>query len=176
MILRKINAWLSLLTTVMLLDHAIFNGVWMLSGGSIPRNANSMPWILVIVMMLHAIISIVLGFLGHKGAENRETKSYQKLNKETIIQRASGVLLIVLTALHISGSAGGMRPPKIINAIFLPLFFAIVLMHLAVSGSKAFITLGIGNARFIKAADIIIKVICAITLVIDVVGFYLLLF
>jgi hypothetical protein len=45
--------------------------------------------------------------------------------------------------------------------------------HIAVSVSKAFITLGIGNAKFIKGVDISTKAICAITLVADIVGFYL---
>jgi hypothetical protein len=35
------------------------------------------------------------------------------------------------------------------------------------------ITLGIGNAKTVKAVDIIVKVLCAVTLVADVVGFYL---
>ena len=45
--------------------------------------------------------------------------------------------------------------------------------HYAVSISKAFITLGIGDAKFIKTADIAIKAICATTLIADIIGFYL---
>lgn len=173
MLLRKINAWVSLFTTVLLLDHAIFHAVWMLSGGSIPKNANIMPRILFGLMMVHAIISIVLAILGHKGAEKCKTKSYPKMNKATIIQRAGGVLLIPFTILHIAETAGGMHPPKIVHAIFPPLFFTIALMHVAVSGSKAFITLGIGNAKLIKLIDMVIKVVCGVTLVADIIGFYL---
>ena len=62
MILRKINAWLSLLTTLLFLDHAIFHAVWMLSKGTIEKSADSMPRILFAVMMIHAIVSIVLAF------------------------------------------------------------------------------------------------------------------
>lgn len=173
MILRKLNAWISLATTVLLLNHAIFNAAWMLSRGSISKSANSMPWTLFGLMMIHAIISIILAVLGHKGAEKKNTNSYPKMNKATIVQRASGVSLILFTILHISGTAGGMKPPKIIHAILPPLFFAIALMHVAVSGSKAFITLGIGNSKFIKISDIVIKAICVATLIADVIGFYL---
>lgn len=173
MILRKINAVLSLLTTVMLMNHAIFHAVWMLSRGSIEKSANSMPWILFVLMLLHAIISIIFAILGHKGAEKRKVKSYTQMNKTTIIQRASGVSLILFTVLHISGTAGGLKPPGIIHTILPPLFFAIALMHTAISTSKAFITLGIGNAKLIKLLDIVIKVICGATLIADVIGFYL---
>ena len=47
MILRKINAVLSLFTTVLLMDHAIFLSVWMLSRCSIEKSADFMPRILV---------------------------------------------------------------------------------------------------------------------------------
>lgn len=57
MILRKLNAWLSLFTTLLFLDHAIFHAVWMLSKGTIEKSADSMPKILFVVMMIHAVIS-----------------------------------------------------------------------------------------------------------------------
>lgn len=175
MILRKINAGLSLLTTVMLMGHAIFNAVWMLSRGGITKNANSMPWILFVLMLLHAIISIAFAILGHKGAEKRKTKSYPEMNKATIIQRASGILLILFTIFHIAGAANHFQP-KILHAILHPLFFAVALAHCAVSGDKAFITLGIGNAKFIRAVNVATKIICCATLVAGVIGFYMCLF
>ena len=173
MILRKINAWLSLFTTFMFMDHAIFHAAWMLSRGSIVKSADNMPWILFAMMMVHAVISIVLAVLGHKGEEKRECKSYSNMNIPTNIQRASGVSLIVLTILHVAGTVGILQPPRIIHAILPPIFFAVALMHAAVSTSKAFITLGIGSARFIKIADIVMKALCALTLIADVAGFYL---
>ena len=172
-ILRKINAVISLLTTLMLLDHAVFHGVWMLSGCKIAKSANSMAKILFILMMLHAFISIILAILGHKGAEKRKCNGYSNLNKLTYVQRTSGLLLIVLTILHILGTVGVMQPPKLVHAILPPLFFAITLMHTAISTNKAFITLGVGNAKTIKVIDILVKVICVLTLIVDVVGFYL---
>ena len=95
------------------------------------------------------------------------------MNVSTLVQRISGVLLIPFTALHIAGAVGFMQPPEIVHAILPPLFFALALAHAAVSTSKAFITLGIGNARFIKVADIVIKVICAATLITCVIAFNL---
>jgi hypothetical protein len=52
-------------------------------------------------------------------------------------------------------------------------FFTVALAHTAVSTGKAFITLGLGSAKFVKAADIAVKVICAATLIASLIGFYL---
>ena len=71
------------------------------------------------------------------------------------------------------GATGIMQPPPLIHAIVPPLFFTIVLAHVAVSTPKALITLGFGNTKFIKISGIVIKVICIATLVADIVGFYL---
>ena len=171
--LRKINAGLSLLCTILLLDHAIFLAAWMLSRGAIANNATPLPWILVWAMAAHAILSILLGILGHKGAEKRKCNSYPKLNAATLFQRIGGILLLIFTIPHVAGASGAMTPPQLVHAVLPPLFFTLALAHVAVSASKAFITLGIGNARFIKVAGIAFQVLCAVTLIADVVGFYL---
>lgn len=173
MILRKINAWLSLITAVLFLDHAIFRAVWMLSRGGIEKNAGILTRILFGLMVLHAIISIVLAVLGHKGVEKSKCNSYANMNRMTYIQRTSGVLLLPLTMLHILGTVGVLQPPPAVHAILPPAFFAICLIHTAISTNKAFITLGIGNAKSIKILDIAIKVICGMIWISDVSGFYI---
>jgi hypothetical protein len=173
MLLRKINAIISLLSTFFLLAHAISTSVWMLSRGSAEQLVPFAPWILAGLMALHAFISIDLVISSHVEGEQRKVKSYAGMNRSTIFQRISGVLLIIFTALHIAGVAGALKTPHIIHTILPPLFFAVALAHTAVSTDKAFITLGIGNARFIKAVSVIIKVICAATLIAAIVGFYL---
>ena len=175
MLLRKINATLSLLTTVLLLNHAIFLSVWMLSRCSIAKAENFMPWVLVVLMVVHAIISIVLAILGHKGVEKRKCKEYPKLNVSTTMQRMSGVFMLLLLGLHIAGAANHFQP-KILHAVLHPLFFAVVLSHVAVSGSKAMITLGIGSAKTVKVVDVVIKIICIATFIASVIGFNLCLF
>lgn len=173
MLLRKINAIISLLTTLFLLDHAIFTSVWMLSKGSVKQSAPVAPWILAGLMATHAFISIYFGVLAHMDVEKRKVKTYPKMNRVTIFQRVSGILLIVFTVLHIAGASGAITTPHIINTIFPPLFFTIALAHTAFSTNKAFITLGIGNARFIKAVGVIMKIVCIATLIAAIVGFYL---
>ena len=173
MLLRKINAVISLLTAFFLLDHIIFNSILMFSRGKIEHSASVAPWILTGLMALHAIISIYFAFAGHKGAEKRKCKGYPQMNRVTLFQRISGILLIVFAALHIAGASGAMRTPYVIHMIVPPIFFTLALAHVAFSTDKAFITLGIGNAKFIRCTDVVVRVICTITLVADVVGFYL---
>ena len=173
MILRKINAGLSIICTILLMAHANSHAAWMLSNGSIKVGVKGMSWALVWVMAAHAILSIVLAILGHKGAEKRKCNTYPQLNVQTNLQRMSGMLLILFTALHVAGTVGVLQPPKVVHAILPPLFFAMSLMHVAVSGSKALITLGIGNAKVVKVVDIVVKVLCIITLIASVSGFYL---
>jgi hypothetical protein len=171
--LRKINAVLSLAATGLLLCHAISLAVWMLSRGSVPVPASAIPHALTMVILFHALISIGLMISGHKGAKKQKSKAYPKLNVPTVVQRISGALLVLFTWLHIAGALGLMTPPQVVHAIVPPLFFLLVLGHIAVSGVKAFITLGIGDAKFVKQADFVIKALCAATLVADVIGYYL---
>ena len=173
MLMRKINAVVSLLTAVLLLNHGIFNAVRMISRGTIEKSVTFTSWILFGLMLAHAVISIDLAISAHSETEKQKNKSYPKLNAATIFQRISGMVLIVFAGLHAAGAAGFMTPPKLVHAILPPLFFTIALAHVAVSTSKAFITLGIGNAKFVKAVDIVIKVICAATLIAALTGFYL---
>jgi hypothetical protein len=176
MLLRKINAVLSHIITFLLMDHAIFNAIRMLFAGRIESTFNYAPWILAVLMLIHAALCIYFGISAHKNAEKGEFKGYPKLNAPALLQRISGVLLIVFTALHIAGAAGALVPPRAVQAILSPLFFTVALAHVAVSTSKAFITLGIGNALFIKVVDIVIKVMCAITLAASITGFYITVF
>ena len=173
MLSRKINAVLGLLATCLLLYHAVFLAVWMLSKGTISAPNGISSRVMVGVVALHAFISIEQGISAHAGTEKVKCKSYPRLNAPTLIQRMSGILIIILAGLHIAGALGAMHPPKAIHAVVPTLFFAVTLAHVAVSASKAFITLGIGNAVFVKAADIAIKAISALTLLADVVGFYM---
>lgn len=173
MLLRKINAIISLLCTILLLDHAIFISVWMLSKGSVEQSAPIAPWILVGLMALHAFISVYFAVCSIDDGDKRRVKSYPKMNGATIFQRVSGLLLIVFTALHVAGASGAMQPPQIVHAILPPLFFTFALAHAAVSTDKALITLGIGNAKFIKGVSIAIKLVCAATLIASISGFYL---
>lgn len=175
MILRKANAYISLATTILLLYHAGFCSVWMLSRCKIENPKTPISIILVALMVVHAVLSIIMAFLGHKGAEKRKCNEYPKLNVSTYVQRISGIMMLLLLGFHIAGAANYYRP-KILHAIVHPIFFMVALAHVSVSASKAFITLGIGNAKAIKILDMFMKIICLIIFVAGFVGFYICLF
>ena len=171
--MRKINALLSLLSTSLVLYHAVLHGIRMLSMGRIDVSIDFLSWVLMGLVILHAFVSLEMAATEIMKADKRKCKTYFKLNISIMIQRITGILMLIFAGLHIAGATKAMTPPQIVHAIVPPLFFIIVLVHTAFSTSKAFITLGIGNARTVKVIDVFMKVICAITLVADIVGFYL---
>ena len=171
--LRKINAVFSLITTMMLFGHAISLAVWMLSRGRIPRGPATVSFVMTAMFVIHAILSIIILITTNMGSKGTKGKHYPKLNAPMVVQRSSGMLLILFTWLHIAGTIGIMTPPPAVHAVVPTLFFTLVMAHIAVSASKALITLGIGDAKFIKCADVVIKVVCVTTLIADVIGFYL---
>ena len=126
-------------------------------------------------MIIHAILSIILLIKNRKGAVKNKHKKYSELNIETYVQRITGVLIILMMGVHIAGAANHFQP-KILHAILHPLFFAVALAHSAVSVDKAFVTLGIGNAKLIRVINVTIKIICSATFVAGVIGFYICLF
>lgn len=175
MLIRKINAGLGLFINFLLLDHAIFYSVWMMSGGTIEKSAAFMPWVLMGLTIVHALLGMELAISGIMESAERKCKLYHKLNAATMIQRISGILMLLLIGLHIAGATKHFQP-KMLHAVVHPLFFVTVLTHIALSSGKALITLGIGNAKVIKIVDGIVKVICGLTLIICMTGLYLYLF
>ena len=173
--LRKLNAVISLITTVLILDHSIFYSVWMLSRGSVAKSADALPWVLTVLALIHTVLCIVIIARQHKDKAKQPHNSYAKLNAGTVIQRASGILMVVLLAVHIGGAANHFRA-KIFHTVMHPLFFAAVLAHISVSVSKAFVTLGVGNAKVIKALDVLMPIVCAAIFLAGVIGFYMCLF
>lgn len=87
----------------------------------------------------------------------------------------SGILMMIFIGIHIAGAKNHFQP-KMLHAVVHPLFFGVVLAHVAVSTSKSLITLGIGSAKVIKIVDIAIKILCRATFIAGVIGFYLCLF
>lgn len=175
MILRKTNAVLSLLTTFLLFVHAIRLSAWMMSGGSVLVPSKIMPWVLAGLMVAHAAISIYQAIAAEADAEEVKIRQYPKQNSATMVQRATGILLVVLLALHVTSGSNHFQP-KLLHAFVEPLFFAAAFAHVSVSLSKALITFGIGTAKVIKAVDVVMKIFCGAALVFGVVSLYIYLF
>jgi hypothetical protein len=71
---------------------------------------------------------------------------------------------------------GNHLVPKVLHSIIHPLFFLVVYGHTAISFTKGFITLGIGNIKVIKIVDIIITVLCVLIFILSIVGLYLVMY
>ena len=173
MLKRKINAAVSLLTTAMLLTHAIVFSIFMLTRCRVADILWIMSWVLLGVMLIHALISIDIAISAHAETGERKGKSYPKMNVPTVVQRASGMLMLPAIILHVLDATGVIVPPQMVQAVVHPLFFAAALAHTAISTSKALITLGIGNAKLIKIVNVVMRVICGATLIAAVIGIYL---
>ena len=173
--LRKANAIISLITTALLLDHAIYYSIWMLSRGTISRPVEISPFILVGLIALHAVQSIAMAILGHKGAEKVPVKGYTKLNLPTVLQRATGIVMLILIAVHIAGASNYFQP-KALHAVVHPLFFAVVLTHTSISVIKALITLGIGSKKVLKCIGIVLLILCGTIMIASCIGFQMCLF
>ena len=112
MTIRKINAGLSLITTFLILCHAIALAAWMLSMGRIIPKASQLPWVLTWITGIHAVISIFIMASELKEKKKNKGVEYPKDSASTVVQRLSGMLMLVFTFLHIAGTIGLMQPPQ----------------------------------------------------------------
>lgn len=171
MILRKINAILSLLATVLLIGHIIAFLAYVQFKIVFAISFETSAQILVITMLTHAALSIYMAIMANINVEKKKCNGYPALNKNTFIQRFSGIVIAILTGIHVIG-AGNHFQTVFVHALIQPLFFILVLIHSAISTSKAFITLGIGTSKTIKFIDIFMKVFVVLTFILSIVGYF----
>lgn len=174
-IARKINAIISLICSLLILTHGTYDAIWMICRGKISTLSIPVPFILVVFLVIHIILSIVTAILASSPKSKEKARMYQKENIKTLIQRASGILIILLLIPHVIGMKQFLNP-KILHSIVHPLFFLLVYGHTAISFSKAFITLGIGNAKFIKVIDILSTILCSLIFIASIIGLYLVMY
>ncbi len=164
--LKKINAFFALLSLLGLLIHvgySIFAYLTFYYNPSL-KKLTAIPFILF--TCVHAVCGMCAVFLQGDGTR---LDIYRKQNMGTVIQRVSAALIFPLLILHINiygflknAAADGKWFFFILLILLQILFFAVVFSHIAVSFSKAFITLGILNNRIIqKKFDRIVFVLCA---------------
>ena len=172
---RKVNAALSLVCTFLILVHGAYDAVWMMLRGLVPNLPKPIAFVLMGFVIVHTILSIVTAILGSGGKSEIKGTMYAKENIKTLVQRIFGGLMLLLLAPHILGM-GNRLAPKVLHSIIHPIFFLAVYGHTAISSSKAFITLGIGNAKTIKAIDIVASILCVTIFIASIVGLYLVMY
>ena len=165
---RKVNAGISLLCTLLIVAHAVCDSIWMFFHKS-PTFPKVGSYVLVGLVALHAVLSIVTAILGSGKKTNKKEKFYKKENIKTLLQRMTGMLMVVLLFAHIFGMQKWLIP-HLLHTIIHPIFFLAVYVHTAISCSKAFVTLGIGNAKTIKVLDVAMGIFFALLFVLSVVG------
>lgn len=171
--LKRMNAFLALLTSLSLLFHTGYTvyAYAALYYNPTLKNLTAVPFI--IFTCLHAICGMCAVFLLGDGTR---LDLYRKQNMGTVIQRVSAALIFPLLILHIKtfdllkDAAGGGKWFFFGVLILLQIiFFAVVASHTAVSLSRAFITLGILNDRKKqKQFDRIVFGLCAAVFIIAV--------
>lgn len=149
--LKKLNAVLGLLTIALLIAHAGYSAVsyiFMLYHPNVTK-ALSLP--LLVIVCLHAILGMSLVFLHSDGTD---LTAYPGYNKATIAQRVSAALIFPMLLLHIrtfalmsSAAEAGAKAPVVLLILVEVLFFGTIFTHIAVSFSRALITLGLLSSR-----------------------------
>lgn len=139
--LKKVNAVLSIMLSVCVFFHAGIVCYMILSGVYLAKLSPMAGRTTATVMILHAACSIGIMARGkYPGIK------YVKSNIKTMLQRLLGTLSVLLLAPHILmlKSLFGPAPAAAgLNMVVQTLFFLLIFGHLAISFSKALITLGL---------------------------------
>ena len=119
------------------------------------------------LLCLHAVLSMGIVFFS---ADGTKLNQYPKQNVGTILQRGSAILILPLLILHINTfsllqtcAGNGNWFCFVLLLISQPVFYATVLTHVAVSVSRAMITLGrVSSLEKKKTVDRVVRIICAV--------------
>lgn len=164
--IKKINAALSLTTILAALVHIGYTDFAYLAFYYNPalKQWTSLPF--MVMACLHAVLGMAMVFLQ---ADGTRLDIYPKRNLRTVFQRLSAVLIFPLLLLHVNtfdllkASAGdGKWFAFALLMLSQPLFYATVLTHIAVSMSRALITLGwLSSREKQRTLDRIMIICCA---------------
>ena len=162
--IKKINALLSLITCVLLIIHTCYETAAYILFVYNPVMTKITGLSLEAAFVLHAILSVISVLIKH----DSKTIAYKRLNISTTVQRISAAFMVVLLPCHITFSAllFGQTATKAKCYLFLAfqiLFYAAIFTHVAVSFSKALITLGIlEDERVMKNIDRAVVIVCVV--------------
>lgn len=160
--LKKINAIFAYITGALILMHTITMGLTMLGKVELKPIFAIIGMALTGALSIHIFISLFIMFF-NKG----NVLQYAKLNKSTIEQRISAILLLLF--IHIHGenyfSGGNAVAPGIYGFVTKILFSTLVMSHFMPSIDKGLITLGIYNKTLVYIIKAIALSVYIFTLV-----------
>lgn len=173
MTLKKFNAVCSWILIALLIVHITISLVYMLTGIYNVNVTMMAARALSATCVVHILVSLTVVFILRDRADrsrygSQKAKSYRALNIRTMIQRISGVSLLLMIHFHIStfksfiyGGVPLTTGSKIGVFLIEALFFGDVLLHLAVSFSRSCISLGLLRSETTeKKLDRIVFFIC----------------
>ncbi|MCR4600553.1 MAG: hypothetical protein K5767_02280 [Clostridia bacterium] len=169
--LKKLNAALGLLSIAAMLLHIGYTVFAYLTFYYDPMLTilTAVPFMVLVCM--HAICGMLSVFLQ---ADGTRLDMYPKQNMRTILQRVSAALIFPMLILHIntfgllkSTVESGQWAAFFLLMISQPLFYGVVLTHVAVSASRGFITLGwLTSPKVQKNIDRVVFIICGAAFII----------
>jgi len=151
--LKKTNAVLGLLLSAVCLTHVVAevgNGI---THGALQSQNQIIARICGTIAILHVLISCYMLFISHEG---KHMNQYPRENASTLLQRISGILMIIFLAFHVgvfnalAGHEGRDAGFFILRTATAVLFYGTVFLHISLSFSRALITLGILSSRETK--------------------------
>lgn len=163
--MRKGNIIFGTIAVILLLWHSTVMSLLLL--GKIAYNPNNKltGWALLGVIILHALFNVVMWI---KGRSKRKVNMYIGLNKSCMLQRFTGILILMIFGLHYfaygyTTSAGEFIPTTPSLHVYLGelLFLSVAVIHLFLSLNRLSVSIGIGvnkNAR--RVTQVISGVVC----------------
>ena len=173
--LKKWNAALALLSILAMLVHIGYSVFAYLTFYYNPalKLITAIPF--MVLVCLHAVCGMLTVFLQ---ADGTRLVQYPGKNRQTLIQRVSAALIFPLLILHLttfsllqSTAESGQWGFFALLILAEIAFFGVVIAHVAVSFSKALITLGIlSSAKAQKRLDLVMYILGAAVFVCAVVS------
>ena len=166
--LKKANACISLLLVVVFLAHSVYELIACLTMSFDPTVVKVFGITVAAFVSVHVVLSVISIF---KYQDSKKI-DYPKLNKRTWLQRFSAVMIVVLLPLHMRTAgwvmAEGVTALSIALEILQVIFFALVYLHIAVSFSRALLTLGwITEERTKRRIDLVTGILCGVLFLIQ---------
>ncbi len=167
--LKKCNSICSWILTVCLFGHFLTMSYSMLTGWYDYSLCKMLARSTAAVTALHVMISLVIVFFFHDGSQ---LMKYPRHNIRTILQRASGLVIVCLLHMHVkafqfimSGTALSVSHKISLLATEI-LFFAAIFIHLGASFSRSLITMGLlSSDASEKKTDRVIITLCAVLMI-----------
>ena len=164
--MKKLNAVWGWLAIAALLGH-LATMVYSLSTGWYDFGiCKTLAYATAVTVGGHVIFSLIIVMFLHDGTR---LGGYAGLSKRTIVQRASGIAILVLLVAHVHSFGfivAGEPLDALAKALIIVsevLFFAAICTHLATSFSKSLITWGLIRDEAVeRRVNLAAEIVCAI--------------